>query len=187
MRDLLAEIVGWVFSLLVWAFLLRLLLQLVRADFRNPLAQAIVKLTNPVVIPLRRVLPALGRVDTASVLALLATQALAVLVDRLLLGVGVPAPLPLLVLTVFELVHQALSFYLFAIFVWAILGWVVTDGYSPLMRLLGDLVEPCMRPARRVVPRLEGLDLSPLAVCAVLLILARLATLLEGQVLSALR
>lgn len=187
MRDLLAEIIGWVFSFLVWAFLLRLLLQLVRADFRNPLAQAVVKLTNPVILPLRRVLPSVGRVDTASVVALVAAQAIGVVLVQLTLGGALPAAVPLVVRTVIELLRQTASFYLFAIFVWAVLSWIVPDGYSPAGRLLSDLVEPLIRPARRITPRLEGLDLSPLVVCALLLLVIKLIDLFGGQVLLQLR
>ena len=187
MRDLVAEIIGWVFSFLVWAFLLRLLLQLVRADFRNPLAQAVVKLTNPVVLPLRRVLPPLGRVDTASLLAVIAAQAIGVVLAQLTLGFGIPPAVPLIARTVIELLHQTAAFFLFAIFIWAVLSWVVPDGYSPAGRLLGDLVEPLMRPARRITPRLEGLDLSPLVVCALLLVLMKLIDMLGAQVLMQLR
>jgi len=187
MRDLVADIVGWVFNFLVWAFLLRLLLQLVRADFRNPLAQAVLKLTNPFVLPLRRVLPPIGRLDTASLIAVVVTQAVGVLLGQLALGYGVPAALPLVLRTVIELLHQTAAFFLFAIFVWAVLSWVVPDGYSPAGRLLSDLVEPLIRPARRIMPRLEGLDLSPLLVCALLLIAMKLIDLLGAQVLSLLR
>ncbi|HUO79565.1 MAG TPA: YggT family protein [Steroidobacteraceae bacterium] len=187
MRDLLADIVGWVFSFFVWAFLLRLLMQLVRADFRNPLAQAVVKLTNPAVLPLRRVLPPLGRVDTASVVALLATQALEIVLEQLALRGAAPGALVLLVLTVFKLLGQAATFYLIAIFIWAVLSWVVPDGYSPAGRLLGDLVEPLMRPARRLAPRLEGLDLSPLLVCVVLLVGIKLIDMVGAQVLLLVR
>ncbi len=187
MRDLFAEIVSWIFSFLVWAYLIRLLLQLMRADFRNPLAQAIVKLTNPLVLPLRRVLPPIGRLDTASVVAVVLVAAVGVVLVQVLLGNGVPALLPLVVRTVIELAKQAATFFLFAIFIWAVLSWVVPDGYSPAGRLLTDLVEPLVRPVRRITPRLEGLDLSPLVVCALLMIAIRLIDLVGAEVLLQLR
>lgn len=187
MRELLAEIVGWVVSFLVWAYLLRLLLQLVRADYRNPLAQAVVKLTNPLVRPLRRVLPSVGRVDTASVVAVIAVQAIGLVAVRVIAGAGIPPALPLVVGTVFELLRQTASFFLIAIVVWAVLSWIVPDGYSPAGRLLSDLVEPLMRPARRIMPRLEGLDLSPLVVSAVLLIVIKLIDIATAQVLALLQ
>jgi YggT family protein len=71
--------------------------------------------------------------------------------------------------------------------VWAVLSWVVPGSYSPVGRLLNDLVNPLMRPARRITPRLEGLDLSPLVVCAVLLIVIKLLDIVGAQILMQLQ
>jgi len=184
MRELLF-VVDFIFSLVVGAFLLRLLFQLVRADFRNPLAQAIVRITNPVVVPLRKLLPPLGRVDTASVVAVVLAQMLRTLLKYLLSGAGAPALLPLLAVSVVELLDTTLLLYLVAIFVYVILSWVSPDGYSPVGRLLGSLVEPVLGPFRRALPSLGGLDLSPIVVILLISVLRmvlndRLAPLLLG-------
>lgn len=164
-------LVNAVFSLVVGAFLLRLVFQLLRTDFRNPLVQAIVRLTNPVVMPLRRILPPLGRVDTASVVAVIAAQLVhTMLVVLLSTGRLAPAGL-MLIAAVLTLLDTTLVVFLIALFLWVILSWVAPDGYSPLGRLLSALVEPLLRPFRRALPPLGGFDLSPLVVSLVIIVL----------------
>ena len=149
-------------SLAMLAVLLRLLLQWSRADFRNPLARAIVQLTNPVIVPLRRLLPAIGRIDTASCLAVVVFAAVEVSVSWLLSGFGPPPAVIWARLTVFDILRTTLWTYFFAIFVYAML-WMIAPGvYSPAQNLLVSLCEPVLRPIRRVIPALGGLDLSPL-------------------------
>jgi YggT family protein len=178
MRELIF-VVDTLFSLVVGAFLLRLLFQLVRADFRNPFAQAIVRVTNPIVVPLRKVLPPAGRVDTASVVAvLLAQMARTAIIYAMSVG-GAPSFVPLLLLSVVELLDTTLLLFLVAIFVYVLLSWVSQDGYSPIGRLLGALVEPLLAPFRRALPSLGGLDLSPIVV---ILLISVLRMVLNGRI-----
>ncbi len=150
-----------VLSFAVFAFLLRVLLQLVRADYRNPLAQAVVSLTNWLVLPLRRVLPPAGRFDTASLVALLAVQFVATLVMfRLRTGVVYPF-VPLAVAALRQLASATLLLYTILIFALAILSFMPVSG-SPVTYLLGSLCEPILRPIRRILPVVGGLDFSPL-------------------------
>ena len=144
------------------ATLLRLLLQWSRADFRNPLARAIVQLTNPVIVPLRRLLPAIGRLDTATFVALIVTALLQVSVSWLLNGLGPPPALLWLRLALIEVVRTTLWTYFFAIFLYALTSMIGPPGYSPIQALLATLCEPVLRPFRRFIPPLGGIDLSPL-------------------------
>jgi YggT family protein len=149
-------------SLAMLAVLLRLLLQWSRADFRNPLARSIVQLTNPVIVPLRRLLPAIGRIDTASCVAVIVFAAIEVAVSWLLSGSGPPPAIIWVRLTVFDILRTTLWTYFFAIFIYAML-WMIAPGvYSPAQNLLVSLCEPVLRPIRRIIPPLGGLDLSPL-------------------------
>jgi YggT family protein len=184
MREL-HYIASWVFTFVVGAFLLRLLLQLVRTEFRNPLVQALVRLTNPLILPLRRILPPVGRVDTASVVAVLLVQVAATALLTLLAGFGVPSPLQLLLRATLALADTILSLYVVAIIGYVLLSWVASDGYNPAGRVLGDLVTPVLRPLRRALPTLGGLDLSPLVAIMLLTVLQmvlndRIAPLLYG-------
>jgi len=164
-------LVNSIFSLVVGVFLLRLLFQLLRVDFRNPFVQAIVRLTNPVVMPLRRILPPLGSIDTASVVAVLAAQlAQTVLVELLYSGRVAPAG-TLLIGAVLTLLDTTLWVVLIAIFAWWILGLLTPDNYNPVSRVLAAIVEPFLRPVRRVLPPIGGFDFSPLVVTLLIYVL----------------
>jgi YggT family protein len=157
------------------ALLLRLLLQLVRADFRNPIARALVRITNPVIVPLRRVLPPAGRVDTASVVAVLTASIIKILAVLLISGFGVPDWLLLGRGVVLDLVRLLLQTWFFAILLYAVLSLVAPGAQSPAQSLLAALCEPLLSRIRRVIPPIADIDLSPLwagiAIQALLLLL----------------
>ena len=160
--DALYFLLDSILSFAVFAFLLRVLLQLVRADFRNPLAQAVVALTNWLVLPLRRVLPPVGRFDTASLIALLIVQLVATLV-LFRVRTGVIFPFVSLVLTSARALALAtLLLYTILIFVYAALSFIAPGVRSPATGLLAALCEPVLRPLRRVLPVIGGIDFSPL-------------------------
>jgi YggT family protein len=150
--------------LLVTLFLLRFLLPLVRADARNPLSQAVLKITNPLVLPLRRLLPPAGRIDTASLVALLIVQLATTAVVFLLMGIGLSRPILLIESALLSLVLTLIQFYKFAILIYVILSWVAPGTYSPAASLLASLCEPLLRPVRSIIPPLAGLDLSAIFV-----------------------
>lgn len=160
--DALTFIVDSVLSLAVYAFLLRFLLPLVRADFRNPLSQAILSLTNWLVLPLRRILPPMGRVDSASLVALLAVQlGKTMIMFRLLAGALIPF-VPLVVASMTALAVSTIRLYQVLVFVYALLSFIAPRTYSPVVGLLSSLCEPLLQPLRRVLPVAGGLDFSPL-------------------------
>lgn len=160
--DALYFLLDSILSFAVFAFLLRVLLQLVRADFRNPLAQAVVALTNWLVLPLRRIVPAVGRFDTASLVALLIVQLVATLIlFRVRTGVIFPF-VSLAIASVRALALAALLLYTILIFVYAALSFVAPGARSPATSLLAALCEPVLRPLRRVLPVVGGIDFSPL-------------------------
>ena len=158
-------IVRVLLSLALFVVLARLLLQWTRADFRNPICQAVVRLTNPLVIPLRRVLPPMGKVDTASVVALLLVASVEVLILAGLHGTAFPSALQFGEEVVLEIARMLLQTYLFANFLYAVLSLNAPGGYSPLQSVLATLCEPVLRPIRRIIPGISGLDLSPLWAC----------------------
>ena len=149
-------------------FLLRILLQIARADFYNPLAQFIVRVTNPLVVPARRFIPSIGRFDMPTFVILFVLQTI---IWLLILGLsGATLRIDgLLWLVLFTLATMTLWTYIICIFVWAILSWVGQRSYSPFARLLGQVVDPILRPARRLLPPIGGLDISPLIVSIILM------------------
>jgi len=149
--------------LLVMVFLLRVLLPLARADSRNQLSQAVIRLTNPLVMPLRRVLPPIGKVDTASIVALIVVQAAAIAMLWLLGGYPfIFTPGQFIYVVFLTLITTVLRFYIFALILYAILSWIAPGTYSPAAALLDSLCEPLLRPIRRVIPPLAGIDFSAL-------------------------
>ena len=151
-------------TMVVIAFLLRVLLPLVRAALRNPFAAAIWRFTNPVVLPLRRMLPATGRLDTAALAALLAVQIAATAVLIALGGMAWPNLFVLLGIALRMLVRTVIQFYFFAVLLYALLSWVAPGTYSPITSVLSSLCEPVLAPVRRIIPPFGGLDLSALFV-----------------------
>ena len=169
-------IVDTLLSLALFVALLRLFLQWSRADFRNPISQAVVRLTNPLVMPLRRILPPIAKVDTASVVTVVIVALADVAIVSELHGAGMP-PAPLwLQAAAIEIVRVSLWTYFYAIFLYALLSLIAPGGYSPVQSLLTSLCEPVLRPFRRIIKPIGGLDLSPLwagiAIQALLILLA---------------
>jgi len=171
----IAFIVETLLSLALFVVLARLLLQWTRADFRNPLCQAVVRITNPLILPLRRVLPPIGKVDTASVVAVLLIATIDVACIFALHGLGFPPPLLWVRPVLTEIARTLLWTYLSAIFLYALLSLIAPGGYSPLQSVLTTVSEPVLRPIRRLIPAVAGLDLSPLwaiiAIQAVLILM----------------
>jgi len=151
------------FTLVIVAFLLRLLMPVLRADFRNPIGHAVLQFTNPLVMPLRKLLPPAGRIDAASVVALLAVQLAKTAVLRLVAGAGL-AFVPLLLGSLHDLARTVLQFYFVAVLVYALLSWVAPGGHGPGAQLLARLCDPLLNPLRRIIPPIGGLDLSALFV-----------------------
>jgi YggT family protein len=155
-------IVDTLLRLLLLVFLLRVLLQFARADFRNQISQAVVRITNPLVLPLRRILPPVGKVGTASIVAVILVAAAAIAIQSGLRGFLPPNPIAWIQAVVIEIARTTLWTYFYAIFVYALLTMIAPGGYSPLQSLLESLCEPVLRPFRRFIPPIAGIDLSPL-------------------------
>lgn len=155
-------IVDTLVGLALYAVLLRLLMQWSRADFRNPISQAVVRLTNPLVMPLRRILPPIGKIDTASVVSVLIVALADVAIMLAVRGYGLPPALLWVREAALQLVSTVLWIYFYAILLYALLSLIAPGGYSPVQSLLDSLCEPVLRPFRRVIKPIGGLDLSPL-------------------------
>lgn len=168
------------FELYILAVMLRFLLQTTRADFYNPISQFLVKITNPPLRPLRRLIPGFGGLDVASIVLLLLLQMAALGVVLFLRNGGV-GPLPLLLVAVAELVKLTFNVFIFGILIQAILSWVNPGTYNPVSSILYSLTAPVLRPVQRVVPPISGIDLSPLAAILGLQVLKMLVVPLLEQ------
>ena len=156
-------LVQTLFGLYIGAVMLRFLLAVVRADFYNPISQFLVKVTNPLLVPLRRVIPSMGGLDLASLVLMLLLQSLELFIVGLIGGVSFH-PLGLVVLGVAELMSLLFQIYFFTILIQVVLSWVSPGGYNPAVALLYSLNEPVLGRARRILPPMHGFDLSPIVV-----------------------
>jgi YggT family protein len=166
-------LIGTLFDLYILVLMLRFVLQQVRADFYNPVSQFIVKATNPVVIPVRRVVPGIGGLDVATVLLVIAFIGLKAVIISALQGFGVSF-IGLLLYSVQEFLTLGINLLMFAIIIQAILSWVNPDPYNPVYSILYSITAPVLRPVQRLLPPMGGIDLSPLLVLICLMFLKRL-------------
>ncbi len=150
-----------IFGLYMVAVMLRLLLQIVRADFYNPICQFLVKVTNPPLKPLRRIIPGIAGFDIASVVLLLLLQMLKLFLIVTVAGASISIA-ALAVISIGELVELALNVFWVSILIQVILSWVGPGGHNPVSAILYYLNEPIMRPLRRILPPISGFDLSPI-------------------------
>jgi YggT family protein len=144
-------------SLYLLIVLLRFILQLVRADFYNPLSQFIVKATQPLVTPLRRIIPGFAGLDLASL------QLLLMVITLTLMGYNVGGfILQLLVWSLIGVTSLFLKVFFFALIISVILSWVAPGSYNPGAQLVNQICEPLLAPFRKLLPNLGGLDISPI-------------------------
>jgi YggT family protein len=148
-------------QILLFLLVLRLWLPLLGADFRNPIAQAVLKITSPLVIPLRRLLPAVGRVDTATVVITLVVQVAVIYVLAGIVRVSASAT-DVLITAVISLVLFSINIFFFAIIIFIILSWIAPGTYNPVTAMLQVIAEPVLRPFRRVIKPIGGIDISPI-------------------------
>ncbi|MFC1688547.1 YggT family protein [Pseudomonadota bacterium] len=154
-------LVGTLIDLYIAAVMLRLLLQWVRADFYNPVCQFLVKVTNPVIVPLRRVIPSIGRLDTASVVLMLLLEFFSVWIASRISSSPLPAE-QILMFSLVKLAATLLMTYFFLIIASVILSWIASQMRHPVIPLVYQLTEPVLRPFRKIIPPIAGIDLSPL-------------------------
>jgi YggT family protein len=163
-----SEIFGYLIqtllSLYLVAMLLRFLLQLVHADFYNPICQFLVKVTNPLVLPLRKVIPGFAGMDMASLLLAIGLQLAGIVALLMINGLGLPGIVQLLLWSVLGVIGLLVNIYFFALLAMIILSWVAPGSQHPAIYLLHQITEPVMAPVRKMLPAMGGLDFSPILV-----------------------
>ncbi|MDX1442542.1 MAG: YggT family protein [Gammaproteobacteria bacterium] len=175
-QNALIFLVDAILTLYALVILLRFLLQVVRADFYNPLSQFVVRATNPVLKPLRRIIPGVGGVDVAALVLLYLFALLTVTILLLIAGIALN-PATIAIAALVKCVTWVINLYFFTIIIQVILSWVSQGGYHPVAGALMAINAPLLRPFRRAIPPMGGFDLSPLFV---LLLLQAANILLQG-------
>ncbi len=160
------EAIRYIVDMLLWllllAFVLRLLFQLVRADFRDPMADAIVRVTNWLILPLRKMLPPVGKIDTATVVAVVLVAAARTFIMLAMGGGGGGDWFVFLRVALLDLVGLVLRVYLFAMLLYWLTSFVSQSSYAPGVRLLAQVCEPILKRVRRIIPRIGQIDFSVL-------------------------
>ncbi len=177
----LVLIINTLFDLYILLALLRFLLQMLRADFYNPVSQFIVRVTTPPLRLLRRFIPSVGGQDTSSIVLCLLLIFFKFLLMR---GLSVPA-VPIggvtapigavsyggqIVLSHADRVSLLFNVFLIAVIIKVILSWITPGNYNPVIGLIDRIASPVLKPVQRLIPPIGGLDLSPLFACLALMV-----------------
>ncbi len=174
-------IINTVFDLYVMLVLLRFMFQAFRADFYNPVSQFVVKVTSPPLKFFRRFIPSVAGHDTAAIVLAVILIGIKLLILKAL-GVpyseiaGVAAPvarvgiLGLVIIAFAELLSLTLSIFLFSIIILVVLSWVNPGAYNPVTQLIQTIADPVLRPFKKFMPDMGGLDLSPLVASLALMV-----------------
>jgi YggT family protein len=154
-------------GLYISMFALRFILQWIRASYQSPLAQFVLEITAPLVVPARRVLPSIRGIDLPTLVVIVVLECVATLVLFSILGVWPPVD-TFVASVLLRLVTLILWIYCSALFIYVVMSWLAGHVYNPSAATLAAVVEPLLRPVRRLVPPIAGLDVSPVIVLIVL-------------------
>jgi YggT family protein len=166
-------LIDFVFNIYLMVVLLRLWLQFARADFYNPFSQFVVKATQPIVAPMRRLLPSIGRLDTATLVLALLVAGLKIFTLNMVLGGTGLNIMSLVVVSFVIVIKETLTLVMYVLILRAILSWV-SQGRNPMELVLDQLTEPMLAPIRKRMPEMGGLDLSVMVVIVLLLFIQKL-------------
>ena len=168
LTESLFYIIRTIGSLYLLLVLLRFLFQLVRADFYNPISQTIAKATNPLLIPLRKVVPGYRRIDFASLVLALLVQALIIQMLFFIAGQGFVNVLSLLGWSLVGILKTFASIYFWGLIIVIVASWIAPFSQNPALVLVRQVIEPAMAPLRKIIPPLGVLDLSPIVAFMIL-------------------
>ena len=150
-------------GLALFVVLLRFWMQWVRANFYNPIGQFLITATDPIVVPIRRIIPSIGVIDTATVVfaLLIAVFKTYLLVSIYQGSIGITG---LLMYSLGEVIKFSIYIFIAAIFIQIIASWINPHSYHPVIDIARAIAEPLMTPVQRLIPAVGGLDFSPIFV-----------------------
>ncbi len=162
MLGFISVVVQIVFGILIFLVMARFILQVVRADFYNPISQMFVKITDPMLKPMRRIIPGFFGLDMAAIVLLLIIQSAELLISHAIRGIGFHNPLMFIIEAIGTLISHAAQLYMICIFVIVIASWISPGSPHPLIQIAYQITNPIMRPARKILPSAGGIDFSPI-------------------------
>ncbi|WP_395946951.1 YggT family protein [Caedibacter taeniospiralis] len=162
-----------IFSLFAYAVLLRFFLQWVKADFYNPFCQLIMRITNPFLKPLRRIIPGFFGLDFAALVLAYAVVLLQIILVQILGVKSMYVPWGVVwFISLIKLILNVIWMYIILIFIRSIASWFSQGSYNPALIALNQLTDPLLRKAQKIIPPTQsGIDFSPMLVLIVLICL----------------
>ncbi len=157
-------LVNAVAGFFLFIIVLRFLLQAVRADFYNPISQFVIKATNPLLVPVRKLVPGFGGFDIAALVLLVAVELVAIILSLLIMNYS---PLPVTNIAIWAVLGAVglfLKLYFWGILIMIVASWLAPQSHNPALLLLRQIVDPVMKPIRKMLPDMGGLDISPIIV-----------------------
>lgn len=145
----------------IFVVLLRFLLQAVRADFYNPISQFIVKASNPMLVPARKLIPGFGGYDLAAIAVLLVLELVAMTLSLLIMGWPLPI-VNMMLWAVLGTIGLFFKLFFWGLLIMVIVSWIAPNNYNPAVELLKQIIEPLMSPIRKIMPDMGGMDISPI-------------------------
>lgn len=164
MTEISHLLINTVFYLAIIIVLIRFLLQIAKADFYNPISQGLVKITQPVLKPMRRIIPGFLGLDISSIVLAIALSGIAIILLLITGGYEMIPVLYLIAWAVLGCLHIITNIYFYGIIIFVILSWVAPGSYHPAALLVGQLVNPVLAPFRKLIPPIGGLDISVIVV-----------------------
>lgn len=145
----------------IFVVLLRFLLQAMRADFYNPISQFIVKASNPMLVPARKLIPGFGGYDIAAIAVLLVLELVAMTLSLLIMGWPLPI-VNMLLWAALGMVGLFLKLFFWGLLITVVVSWIAPNSDNPAVDLLRQIIEPAMKPIRKLMPDMGGMDISPI-------------------------
>ena len=174
MNDALYYVMDVLLSLAALLFLMRFLLQAVRADFYNPISQSIIKITDPVLKPLRVVVPSYQNLDFAAFIAAMIAKCLFIYGTTMVTGQSVGNIVQLIGVGLLQTLLLVLRIFYWSILIGIIASFIAPQNDHPLLLLIYQITEPLLAPARKLLPAMGGLDFSPIIVFLILGVVERI-------------
>jgi len=156
-------------NLYLYIVIARFVLQMVRADFYNPVSQFIVKATSPLLVPMRKIIPGIGGVDVASIVLLYLLVVVKLVIMGLLFNLPQLVSSAVALYALMNCASLIINFFMFVIFIMIILSWLaMAGGYHPIADIIRQMAEPLLGPARKIIPPIGMFDISPMVVLLLL-------------------
>lgn len=170
------------FDLYTYVLILRFMLQYLRVNYYNPFTQFVVKATGVLVVPVRRIVPGWRGIDFATLIIIFLLTAIKLALVCFIRFKTAPFLPGLMLWCVGDILKLVVNVYFFSVLIMVISSWVAPMSHSPVLEIIRQITWPIMRPFKRIIPPLGGMDITPIFVILAL----QLVNILFGNTIVAL-